>query len=223
MRRFEGRVAVVTGAASGIGHATSALLARRGCDLALVDIDESGLAARAARVRATGRQVSLHRVDGAIVDVGAVEGDLALDAAGLDDVVHPVETAQEGRLAAARGSDQRGHLAFEDVDVDAVKRLVLAIEDIEPARRHFYLARHLSRHPAPRVLPDVPALLGRYSHAPSQWCCSRASGSSGSLASRLSYQNRACLPTFLVTTSSRSACANKSRSRSSRSGRRAGR
>ncbi len=63
MRRFEGRVAVVTGAASGIGQATSALLARRGCDLALVDIDESGLADSAERVRAAGRKVSLHRVD----------------------------------------------------------------------------------------------------------------------------------------------------------------
>ena len=72
MRRFEGRVAVVTGAASGIGRATSVLLARRGCDLALVDIDESGLEETAKRVRAAGRKVSLHRVDVADRDAMSV-------------------------------------------------------------------------------------------------------------------------------------------------------
>ncbi len=43
MRRLEGRVAVVTGAASGIGQATSELLAQKGCHLALVDLNEDGL------------------------------------------------------------------------------------------------------------------------------------------------------------------------------------
>ena len=43
MQRIEGRVAVVTGAASGIGRATALQLAERGCDLALADIDREGL------------------------------------------------------------------------------------------------------------------------------------------------------------------------------------
>lgn len=63
MRSLRDRVAVVTGAASGIGRATSELLARRGCDLALVDIDETGLAETAARVQAAGRKASTHVVD----------------------------------------------------------------------------------------------------------------------------------------------------------------
>jgi short-subunit dehydrogenase len=63
MRRLEGRVAVVTGAAGGIGRATSELLARRGCDLALVDVNEAGLAGSAERVRAAGRRASLHVAD----------------------------------------------------------------------------------------------------------------------------------------------------------------
>ena len=53
----------VTGGGSGIGRATSELLARRGCDLALVDVNEAGMAETAERVRATGRKASLHQAD----------------------------------------------------------------------------------------------------------------------------------------------------------------
>lgn len=63
MQRFEGRVAVVTGAASGIGRATSLALAERGCALAVADIDEDGLAETAEMVEKMGRKVSSHRVD----------------------------------------------------------------------------------------------------------------------------------------------------------------
>ena len=63
MRQIAGRVAVVTGAGSGIGRAVSLELAARGADLALVDIDEPGLAEVSAAVEATGRKASTHRVD----------------------------------------------------------------------------------------------------------------------------------------------------------------
>ncbi|HTO07909.1 MAG TPA: SDR family NAD(P)-dependent oxidoreductase [Myxococcota bacterium] len=61
--KLEGRVAVVTGAASGIGRAVALELARRGCSLALVDVNEAGLQETADRVRALGRKVSLHGAD----------------------------------------------------------------------------------------------------------------------------------------------------------------
>ena len=38
-----------------------------------------------------------------VVQVGAVVQDLALDAGAVDQIVHPVEAAQERRLAAADG------------------------------------------------------------------------------------------------------------------------
>jgi NAD(P)-dependent dehydrogenase (short-subunit alcohol dehydrogenase family) len=62
MRTLQGRVAVVTGAGSGIGRATSRLLAERGAELALADVDEAGLA-ETARLIGDGRRVTTHRVD----------------------------------------------------------------------------------------------------------------------------------------------------------------
>jgi short-subunit dehydrogenase len=56
-------VAVVTGAASGIGRAVALELAGRGCRLALVDVNEAGLREVEAAVRAQGRAASTHVAD----------------------------------------------------------------------------------------------------------------------------------------------------------------
>jgi NAD(P)-dependent dehydrogenase (short-subunit alcohol dehydrogenase family) len=63
MKRLEGRTAVVTGAASGIGRALALRLAEQGCHLALCDRNESGLEETRARIQSMGRRVSAHVVD----------------------------------------------------------------------------------------------------------------------------------------------------------------
>lgn len=63
MKKLSDRVAVVTGAAGGIGRATSVALAKEGCHLALCDVNAAGLEETAALVRELGRKVSTHIVD----------------------------------------------------------------------------------------------------------------------------------------------------------------
>ena len=64
MRDLRERVAVVTGAASGIGQALALELARKGCHLALVTRrNKRGLEDTATGIEALGRKVSLHMAD----------------------------------------------------------------------------------------------------------------------------------------------------------------
>jgi len=63
MTSISGRVAVVTGAGSGIGRALAYELARKGATLAISDVDEVGLAETARHVRVIGARVWEQRLD----------------------------------------------------------------------------------------------------------------------------------------------------------------
>ncbi len=60
-RGFNGKVAAITGAASGIGRSLALALARQGCELALSDVDERGLAETVSRIE--GVAVTSRRLD----------------------------------------------------------------------------------------------------------------------------------------------------------------
>ncbi|MEV5831252.1 SDR family NAD(P)-dependent oxidoreductase [Spirillospora sp. NPDC052242] len=80
MRELGGRVAVVTGAASGIGRALAVRLASEGMHLALADVDPEGLRETAALTRAAHRPTPRtsdrgpSRADGADADAGSGAG-----------------------------------------------------------------------------------------------------------------------------------------------------
>jgi len=61
--RVQGKVAIVTGGAAGIGHATVLLLAREGAKVVVVDIDEAAGAESAAQVRARGGEAIFVQAD----------------------------------------------------------------------------------------------------------------------------------------------------------------
>ncbi|MCY1432221.1 hypothetical protein D9M71_482120 [compost metagenome] len=87
-------------------------------------------------------------VDALGVDVVTVEADLAVDAAAVDQIVHAVEGAQQGRLAATGRADEGGDAVLRDVQADVEQRLLVAVEQVE--------AGHLEGH---RLAGQVEGLL----------------------------------------------------------------
>jgi NAD(P)-dependent dehydrogenase (short-subunit alcohol dehydrogenase family) len=87
MKAFAGRVAVVTGAGSGLGRCLALRFAREGMRLALADVDEAALASTESELKAAGAAVAAVRCDvssGADVEALAAR---TLDAFGAVHVV----------------------------------------------------------------------------------------------------------------------------------------
>ncbi|OBK75491.1 SDR family oxidoreductase [Mycobacterium sp. 1274761.0] len=63
MKGFDGKVAVITGAGSGIGQALAIELGRCGAKLAISDVNSEGLAATEERLKAIGAPVKADRLD----------------------------------------------------------------------------------------------------------------------------------------------------------------
>ncbi|HZD55952.1 MAG TPA: SDR family NAD(P)-dependent oxidoreductase [Anaerolineales bacterium] len=84
---LHGRVAIVTGAARGIGYATAACLARLGASVLLQDIDGGAVDERCSRLREAGRDVEVCSGDVSCADDAAMMAELALRSWGRIDIL----------------------------------------------------------------------------------------------------------------------------------------
>ncbi len=106
MLKLKGRTAVVTGAASGIGRAIATSLARRGCHLALADINDAALARTAAEIATPELCISRHHLD--VANAGAVAAfpqQVTAEHSGVDLLVNNAGVALHGTFEEVSEAD----------------------------------------------------------------------------------------------------------------------
>jgi NAD(P)-dependent dehydrogenase (short-subunit alcohol dehydrogenase family) len=117
--QLDGKVAVVTGGASGIGLACAHALARSGADVSIWDLDESATASAADDVAAHGHRTHTAAVD--VTDSAAVDAAMADVVASLGRVDVVVANAGIGGEAAPSGEySDAGWQAVIRVNLDGV-------------------------------------------------------------------------------------------------------
>lgn len=111
MKRIEGRIALVTGAAGGIGRATAVRLAEKGAHVALADVNESGLDETRSRVERLGVRATTHLVDVA-------------DRAAMEDLVRQIESAHGGLHVLVNNAGVAVSATFEDHTLEDFQWLI---------------------------------------------------------------------------------------------------
>jgi 3-oxoacyl-[acyl-carrier protein] reductase len=148
MHRFAGRVAVVTGGASGIGRATAHRLAHEGATVAVVDRDRAGALATVAQIAAVGGIACEYECD------VAVSAAVSETARAIASALGPVDV-----LANVAGIGDPGGVAIETLD-DARWHAIFAVNVSGP----FYWSRALLPAMAARghgAIVNVSSLAGR--------------------------------------------------------------
>ncbi len=106
MGRFDGQVAVVTGAARGIGQAIAWRLAQEGADVAVCDLDASWLTETVENIRSMGRRAEAFACDVARSDQVQAVVDGTVSALGrLDILVNNAGITRDGLLVRMSEAD----------------------------------------------------------------------------------------------------------------------
>ncbi|MBR1870499.1 MAG: 3-oxoacyl-[Kiritimatiellae bacterium] len=104
--RLEGKVAIVTGAARGIGQAIAKAFAEEGADVALMDLDAGWLAETATAVESAGRRalkIAVDVADGA--QVAAAVGEVQKAFGKIDVMVNNAGITRDGLLVRMSDED----------------------------------------------------------------------------------------------------------------------
>jgi 2-keto-3-deoxy-L-fuconate dehydrogenase len=106
MFRLDGKIAVVTGAGSGIGRAIALLLARQGAHVVAVDLDPGAAQATAAAIAGSAGRADAKGCDvGDAAAVGASFAAIVAERGGIDILVNSAGIAHVGTLATTSEAD----------------------------------------------------------------------------------------------------------------------
>lgn len=130
MRRLEGAVAFVTGAAGGIGHAICERLVAEGAAVAAVDLDGDGAEALAARLRGDGAEAIGLRCD--VTDAASVQAAVAETAGRLGPVGLLVNNAA---LCSADGAEETAPETWDGDLAVTLRGPYLCIRAVLPGMR----------------------------------------------------------------------------------------
>lgn len=133
MRRMEGKLAVVTGAANGIGRASALRFASEGANLAILDREDEGLAVTAEMARAMGAEVLTITADCTDEDVIVTAFKRIYAEAGFVDVLMN-NVGQSARERASEFYQSSSEVWRFVLDVSLVSTL-LASRQVVPAMR----------------------------------------------------------------------------------------
>ncbi|MCS6986766.1 MAG: SDR family oxidoreductase [Sphingomonadaceae bacterium] len=138
-RSIEGFVALVTGAASGIGAATARVLAAAGAHVAVTDVNETGARQVAAGIEAEGGSAQGFRLDVA-------------DTQGVEDAVHAV-ARWHGRLdILVNNAGIAGFAPVDDPGYPALLERMLQVNLVGQVRTIRAALVHLRAAPHPRIV-----------------------------------------------------------------------
>ncbi|CAA9465811.1 MAG: Short-chain dehydrogenase/reductase SDR [uncultured Rubrobacteraceae bacterium] len=147
---LEGKVALVTGASSGIGEAAALELARRGASVAVAARSVEKLEALAGRASASGGRVLVVEADVADRDsVGAMVGRVLAEFGGLDVLVNNAGLGLSGRVSELRAEDLR--YVFEVNTVGPLNCLQAALPHMGRGGRIVNVSSVVGKRAIPKV------------------------------------------------------------------------